>query len=180
MTKGDTTKGDKDIWQDYTRRLAPVAKKKRTVKSVKASPEKTTARKAAEKISIAQIKRQTHAPLKKEISLPVLERTREKKLRQGEIDIEAKLDLHGMTQPVAYDALASFMRRAVKNHKRHLLIITGKGAGGAGVLRTNLKTWLAQLPESASLLALRPASPKHGGDGAFYVILRKINPPATH
>jgi DNA-nicking Smr family endonuclease len=169
------TEGDKEIWENYTSRLAPVAKRKRSAKTAKPTPEKMAMHKAAEKMPTVWAKPKTSTPLKKETSLSVLERTREKKLRQGEIGIEAKLDLHGMTQSVAYDALASFMRRSVKNHKRHLLIITGKGADGAGVLRTNLKTWLSQMPESTSILALRPASPKHGGEGAFYVILRKKN-----
>ena len=110
--------------------------------------------------------------LEKNILNP-LERKREKSLRQGEVEIDAKLDLHGMTQVEAFAALADFMQKKVKAGKRHLLIITGKGRGGAGVLRGNLENWLGQLPEAKTILALRTAAPKHGGDGAFYVLLRK-------
>jgi DNA-nicking Smr family endonuclease len=103
----------------------------------------------------------------------ILERKREKSIRQGDIEIDAKLDLHGMTQAEAFAALGAFMHKAVKAGKRHLLIITGKGRGGTGVLRNNLNHWLDRIEQANAILALRPASLKHGGDGAFYVIMRK-------
>ncbi len=102
-----------------------------------------------------------------------LERSKERDLRQGEIALEARIDLHGMTQAVAFQALAHFMAGAVKTGKRNLLIITGKGTGKTGVLRTNLPHWLQTLPEASQILTLRPAAPKHGGAGAFYVLLKK-------
>ncbi len=102
-----------------------------------------------------------------------LERNREKALRQGDVEIEARLDLHGMTQAEAFDALTVFMHREVAAGKRHLLIITGKGKDGMGVLRQNLGGWLRQLPEASAILAIRPAAPKHGGEGAVYVLLRR-------
>ena len=102
-----------------------------------------------------------------------LERNREKALRQGDVEIEARLDLHGMTQAEAFDALTTFMHRQVAAGKRHLLIITGKGKDGMGVLRQNLGGWLRQLPEASAILAVRPAAPKHGGEGAVYVLLRR-------
>lgn len=101
-----------------------------------------------------------------------LERTREKRLRHGDVEIDSRLDLHGMTQAEAFDALAHFMQRNAMSKNRNLLIITGKGSGGKGVLRRNLQAWLKQLPESGRLLALRSAAPRHGGEGAFYVVLR--------
>jgi DNA-nicking Smr family endonuclease len=104
-----------------------------------------------------------------------LERKREKSLRQGNVEIDAKLDLHGMTQTEAFAALTKFMHKCVTAEKRQLLIITGKGkiSEGGGVLRRNLGNWLAQLPEAPSILALRPAAPKHGGEGAVYVVMRR-------
>jgi len=89
------------------------------------------------------------------------------------IKIDARIDLHGMTQAEAHGALAHFMASTAKAGCRNLLIITGKGRGGEGVLRTNLPRWLESLPEAGSVLALRPAAPKHGGDGAFYLLLKK-------
>ena len=116
--------------------------------------------------------RQQQSP-KIDAEVMLLGRRAEKELRQGEIEIEARIDLHGMTQAKAYAALARFMAVQVKNRRRKLLVITGKGREGQGVLRQNLRDWLRSLPEAPSLLALRPAAPKHGGDGAFYVVLRR-------
>jgi DNA-nicking Smr family endonuclease len=103
---------------------------------------------------------------------PFLGKSREKALRQGEIEIEARIDLHGMTQARAQTALARFIAAQVKTKRRHVLIITGKGRAGSGILRANLAGWLESLPEAACILALRPAALRHGGDGAWYVILR--------
>ena len=160
-------------WEIYTREVRPIEKKRLKPRApAKHSPEKAAARAAAstEPIKLSEI----NAP--NSLSGDVyksLERTREKSLRQGNFEIDAKLDLHGMTQVEAFKALTEFMRKITKAGKRHLLIITGKGIGGAGVLRSNLENWLGQLPESPSILALRPAASKHGGEGAFYVVMRK-------
>ena len=81
----------------------------------------------------------------------------EKNLRQGEIALQARIDLHGMTQVEAHEALARFLASAVKAGKRNLLIITGKGRGNAGVLKTNLPHWLQALPEAA-----QPSRPSPG------------------
>ena len=161
---------DTDVWESYKRSVTPAAKKKPKFIAPKESSEKRAAKKAAESPP-------TKSPITSTRSVAAvqgsLERKREKALRQGDIDIDAKLDLHGMTQVEAYEALTKFMQAKVKAGKRHLLVITGKGVRGAGVLRNNLKGWLEQLPQAENILALRPAALKHGGDGAFYVILRR-------
>jgi DNA-nicking Smr family endonuclease len=158
-----------DVWESYKRGITP-AKKKTKIVAAKATPEKSAAKKSAESGPPELPK------LSMESLLPAqgaLERKREKSLRQGSLVIDARLDLHGMTQVEAFEALAAFMQAKTKTGKRHLLIITGKGPAGAGVLRNNLEKWLGQLPEAKMILALRPAALKHGGSGAFYVILRK-------
>ncbi|MDR3423531.1 MAG: Smr/MutS family protein [Alphaproteobacteria bacterium] len=162
---------DKQVWKDYTRGVQPVRKEKKT-------PDRRENRTEGQAVqTIAEKPGPFPLPLfhkgKERLSAPPLERKREKALRQGTIAIEARLDLHGMTQAEAFAALSDFMRQETKAGKRHLLIITGKGRGEGGVLRRNLETWLSQLPESRSILALRPAAPHHGGGGAFYVVMRK-------
>jgi len=107
----------------------------------------------------------------------VFERSREKALRDGEVRIEARIDLHGMTQEEAFAALEAFLQRQIKRGSRLLLVITGKGGARRepdkkGVLRANLPGWLESLA-GQHILALRPAAPKHGGAGAFYVVLKK-------
>ncbi len=163
---------DKHVWETYTREVAPVPKTRRKVSSVKAVSEKSAARVLAEKEVPRLSKINAPKPLAGDV-FNALERKREKSLRQGSVEIDAKLDLHGMTQVEAFAALTDFMRKKVKAGKRHLLIITGKGRGGDGVLRRNFESWLGQLPEAPAILALRPAAPKHGGEGAFYVVMRR-------
>src|SRR5689334_4788743 len=74
-------------------------------------------------------------PAKPAAPNPGLNRRTADRLRKGEIAIERRLDLHGMTQDDAHAALDRFVRQAWKNGQRMLLVITGKGSGGEGVLR---------------------------------------------
>jgi DNA-nicking Smr family endonuclease len=167
---------DKTIWESYKRVVVPAAKKRRApvahANADKAAV-KAVLRRAAEKAPMVLPKDNVASVLKTDKSL---ERKREKALRQGAIEIEARLDLHGMTQSEAFNALAVFMHEKTASGKRHLLVITGKGSregSGTGVLRANLRNWLGQLPEAKAVLALRSASLKHGGEGAFYIIMRR-------
>ena len=106
-------------------------------------------------------------------------------LRKGEREPDARLDLHGMTQSAAHRALATFLRGAQGRGLRLLLVVTGKGkretpdepfamgGGKRGVLKAMAPRWLAE-PDFAPFVAdVRPAHRKHGGDGAFYIYLRK-------
>jgi DNA-nicking Smr family endonuclease len=90
-------------------------------------------------------------------------------LRRGRLDPEARLDLHGMTQSAAYRTLLKFLIDAQAQEKSLVLVITGKG----GVLRGQLPLWLGQADLKGLVAGLREAHVKHGGAGAFYVLLRK-------
>jgi DNA-nicking Smr family endonuclease len=163
---------DKELWHSYTQGVKTTSRKPVKPHKVKTISEKSLQRKEVENIFV---KPQEAKLGSQRIKVPsqTLERKREKSLRQGSIEIDAKLDMHGLTQDEAFTALAHFLHAKVKAGKRHLLIITGKGRGGEGILRQNLQGWLTQLPEAKDILALRPAAPQHGGNGAFYVLLRK-------
>ncbi len=108
-----------------------------------------------------------------------------RRLKRGQAQIDAKLDLHGMRQTEAHDALVSFILGAQARGARCVLVITGKGTKGAGhsnpyetpgpgILKSRLGQWLAQAPLSAITYGLRKAHPRHGGSGAHYVFIRKI------
>lgn len=159
-------------WECYTREVKPIRKKRFKPRATVNMIDKAEARAAASTEPVKLTKIGVSRSLDKDV-FKSLERNREKFLRQGDIRIDAKLDLHGMTQVEAFEALADFMRKKTKAGKRTFLIITGKGRDGKGVLRRNLEVWLGQLPEACSVLALRSAAPKHGGEGAFYVVMRK-------
>ena len=90
-------------------------------------------------------------------------------LRKGRLEPEAKLDLHGYRREAAYRALQRFLMRAQGLGQRVVLVVTGKG----GTLRDTLPRWLGE-PEFRNLVVgASVAHAKHGGDGAFYVALKK-------
>lgn len=105
---------------------------------------------------------------------PGLDRRTAERLRRGDIPIERRLDLHGMTQADAHAALDHFVRRAWMDGKRMLLVITGKGAAGTGgVLRNGIPRWLAAGENAVRVLRIESAQARHGGGGAYYVLLRR-------
>jgi DNA-nicking Smr family endonuclease len=98
------------------------------------------------------------------------------RLRRGQIAIEGRIDLPGMTQDEAHGALTGFIKSSAGIGRRCVLVITGKGLGkglGGGVLRSQLPRWLNTEELHPLILAFAPAQPKDGGGGAFYVYLRK-------
>jgi DNA-nicking Smr family endonuclease len=97
------------------------------------------------------------------------------KLSRGRSEIEARLDLHGMTQMRAHRALAGFLQRAHHDGLTFVLVITGKGRSGgeSGVLRRQVPEWLS-LPEFRALVVgFEEAHIGHGGEGALYVRIRR-------
>ncbi len=96
------------------------------------------------------------------------------KLRRGNLAIDGRLDLHGLTQPEAHDALDRFLASSAHMGRRCVLVITGKGVGASGgVLRQAVPRWLNEAPNRARVLAVTPAQPRHGGAGALYVLLKR-------
>lgn len=106
-----------------------------------------------------------------------LDRRSATRLRRGLIRPEARLDLHGSTQAQAHRALAEFVAGSRAAGRRCVLVITGRGELGAGVLRAQLPRWLDSPPIRAGVLGVAPAQPRDGGAGAFYVLLRRSDRP---
>ncbi len=111
---------------------------------------------------------------------PALQSPLRQKLVRGRKTIDARLDLHGYGQLDAHSALRQFILHAHHTDKRLLLVITGKGSANSGdvlresgVLRRLLPHWL-HLPDLSPLIVgFEPAHLRHGGEGAFYVHVRK-------
>jgi DNA-nicking Smr family endonuclease len=95
------------------------------------------------------------------------------RLKRGKHPVEARLDLHGMTQDEAHRALAAFIRGARIAGKRCVLVITGRGRLGGGVLRAAVPRWFDEPEFRPHLLAIATAQPRDGGAGALYVMLRR-------
>ena len=104
-----------------------------------------------------------------------IERPVTKKLGKGRLPIEARIDLHDMTQIVAHYALLGFLRRAQADGMRHVLVITGRGAsfGSRGVIKRSLPHWFDTAEFRPLVAGFEPAERGHGGDGAFYVRVRR-------
>jgi DNA-nicking Smr family endonuclease len=83
------------------------------------------------------------------------------------------LDLHGFDQVQARAAFGRFIARAFTDHERAVLVITGKGVQGDGVLRRRLPEWAAEPDLRLMIAGLSHADPHHGGEGAVYVALKR-------
>lgn len=104
------------------------------------------------------------------------------KMKKGRLSPEARIDLHGMTIAQAHPALTRFILDAVSDGRRLVLVITGKGRTRAddgpiperpGVLRHQVPHWLHTAPLKPHVLQVSDAHLKHGGQGAYYVYLRR-------
>ncbi len=105
---------------------------------------------------------------------PGLDRRTAERLRKGDMPIDASLDLHGMTQEIAHAALWRFVSASAERGHRCILVITGKGGhAGGGVLRAQAPRWLNEPALRPLVLGFTFAQPKHGGDGALYVLLKR-------
>ena len=112
-------------------------------------------------------------PLKPPVPTPA-NRGKEKRVRRGKLAVAATFDLHGHTQASAARALPGFLSNAQLDGARCVLVITGKGRLGEGVLKRNFLAWL-ETPEARSIVSgYAEAHQRHGGAGAFYVFLRKL------
>lgn len=121
------------------------------------------------------VKSKPSAP-KKQAAGAGLDRRSDDKLRRGQMKIEARLDLHGMSQAEAHAALGDFLVRSYERGRRCVLVITGKGSRSkeeGGVLRKKVPQWLKEGKLAGLILAAHPAKPKDGGEGAMYVLLRR-------
>ena len=99
-----------------------------------------------------------------------------RKLARGRLPVEAKVDLHGLTQADAHGFLLSFLHAAHGRGLRYVLVVTGKGAsfGSDGVLRRAVPAWLAAPAFRSIVAGFDEAARNHGGSGALYVRLRRI------
>lgn len=95
-----------------------------------------------------------------------------RKLSKGQYNVEAILDLHGMTVEEAKSAVDSFLQQCLHDGLRVVLIIHGKGhLGRMPILKNKLNHWLRKIDE---VLAFSSAAPGHGRGGAMYVLLKRV------
>jgi DNA-nicking Smr family endonuclease len=171
------------LWSTITRSIAPLrvpAEPDIDAEPAITEPPRRTARKpkAIEAPAPKSVPESAPKPAPPPSMTPLSRRMR-RSVTGGKQDIDARLDLHGLTQAQAHSALLRFLRDASAREARLVLVITGKGmrgegAGERGVLKRQVPHWLA-LPEFRSLvIGFEDAGVRHGGEGALYVRLRRM------
>ncbi len=198
---------DRDLWQFVARSIGPTHGKSR-VRDVEPDFEALTAdyeayhRHQIQRALTPQAKGQQRPPPppprpapapKRSAPQPApapqplpLERRKARRIAKGTEEIEARLDLHGMTQDDAHASLVGFIRRCSPQGLRTVLVITGKGGAGRtsrddhdaiprerGVLKRNVPRWLGGHELSSLVISYTSAHVRHGGEGAIYVRLRR-------
>jgi len=167
------------LWDSVVKQTKPLRKKPRLAKisaaaTVKEAPVAAAAppAKPVPSTQMPKVGKPVAPPL-----VPLGRRQRAR-LSRGKEEIDARLDLHGMTQVRAHRALFGFLQRAHSEGLTFVLVITGKGKVGKaeyerGVLRQQVPHWLS-LPEFRALVVgFEEAHIGHGGEGALYVRVRR-------
>lgn len=179
MTRRRLSDQEKALWDRIARTVVPLRPEPR-VPAIKAEPSDVVAKPVeasppAPPVPPSQPKARTVA------ARPSgdLDRKTRRKLAKGAVAIDARIDLHGMTQEEAHAALIRFVVHSVGLRRRVVLVITGKGLGegeGRGVLRRNVPHWLVGRELGRHVVSFGSAHAAHGGDGALYVRLRPSKP----
>jgi DNA-nicking Smr family endonuclease len=165
------------LWTGFARSIAPLRPAKRANKACPAPAEPCDGAPVPQRATALD---RSPAPAK---SLPLapFDRRLKQRVARGREAIDARIDLHGLTQSEAHAALLRFLRRAQTDGARVALVVTGKGtrqgAGDGsserGILKRQVPLWLA-LPEFRPfIVGFEEAHVSHGGQGALYVRLRR-------
>jgi DNA-nicking Smr family endonuclease len=169
------TSGERELWAQVTRSVAPLRPEPLALEEAAAQPAQAGAKPASEP-SLRQ-RAGSALPRAEPKALAALDPRLKQRLARGRAPIDDRLDLHGLTQPQAHHALVEFIRQARAREARIVLVITGKGtarfSNDRGVLRRLVPQWLKAPALRHWVVGLESASAIHGGEGAFYVRLRR-------
>jgi len=176
MARRPATVPDAHLFELAMRDVVPLKRRKARAKPAPApavipAPEPAV-RRAAVYMPLPVLAPPPRAPARK-VPEPGLDKNTARRFERGELAIDSAIDLHGLTQARAHEALDAFVGNAVKAGARVLLVVTGKGRQGEGILRKHVPEWLKLGPHASRILRLASARIQHGGDGAYYVLLRR-------
>jgi DNA-nicking Smr family endonuclease len=184
MAKRRVTPDELELWRHVAQTVRPIKSKRRGTppkeESSSAPAAKTPKARAAKPEPSAPARPQPLAPPKPhELTHGLshgIDRRQAERFRKGKLAIEGKIDLHGRTQQDAHDDLLAFLRRAHAAGKRNVLVVTGKGmtTSKTGILRQAVPRWLNEPAFRALVLAFDYAEPHHGGEGALYVLIKRV------
>ncbi|MGH1404256.1 MAG: Smr/MutS family protein [Alphaproteobacteria bacterium] len=175
---------DAKLWEAVTKDVKPLRKTvpktvQRQVKNDNPKQHNSTLKSSINQYE-PRVSEENHGSIKQDVQVD--KRTAER-LRRGKIPIEGRLDLHGLSQSQAYEALLSFVRTAYHGGKRCVIVVTGKGMARhgdvpiykqtIGVLKQKTPIWLSENVFRQYVLKVEQARPEHGGGGALYVLIRR-------
>ena len=183
MADRKLTPEEKRLWNLYTQNVKAIARD--------SIPPNQNGKKAAFEIKVPQqvkFKRNDQSRLSNHESLKDKDSNWGKKLKQGKVKIEGKIDLHGMTCAEAHQKLYDYLSRAQNNGKRAILVVTGKGGpkrnldqyrysefeNGHGILKREVPMWLSSGAMRHMIVSFQDARRQDGGAGALYVVLKRI------
>ena len=193
MGKKPLDHDDMSIWKKVTDTVTPILRQRFGIQhhspdAVSATstpsqpPLKKPARKALKKASPSETRNpQAVAVKKKPVLTPAdldtpgyggISRAGARSIKSGQSGFSRTIDLHGLSREKAQIKLGQFLQTSAQNGHRHVLVITGKGSEGKGVIRSYFPVWLNEPPLSDIVIAYCQAQPKDGGSGAWYVNLR--------
>lgn len=170
------TKKQRDLTTDEKKLWRRVAASVKTRKPLPAVVEETETPPPAKRAPPPPAPKQTATPpARPKPAPPPQHRGNEKRVRRGKLDIGASLDLHGHTQETGRAALLRFVRAAQARGDRTIIVITGVGRGGEGILKRRFPEWLAERDIRVHVSGYAPAHRAHGGAGAFYVFIKRAD-----
>lgn len=174
--RGELSDEETALWTDVTRSVRRLRRQKPAVRAqsipepaLAPAPPRATPKLTPAARRIAEAKAPAARP-----PLAALERRLKQRLARGVQAIDARIDLHGLTQSEAHAALGRFLRAAQHKDAKVVLVITGKGGREHGVLRRAVPLWLRLAEFRDTVVGFETASPTHGGEGALYVRVRKL------
>jgi DNA-nicking Smr family endonuclease len=177
----DPTSEDLALWERVAKDVAPLARRPKPSASseqqdkTKAEPIAKPTRSAAPTPSQPIARPRPEAP-----RLAPLDRRMRARVARGAVAIDARLDLHGLTQTAAHARLHRFLAECQQTRAKLVLVITGKGRPDEarmtgeerGILKRVVPVWLASSELRAYVIGFETAGRGHGGEGALYVRIR--------
>lgn len=181
---GQPPADDTALWEQVTKSVTELPSRRNTVFLKEEARTVADPAATAEKVAKKPVANQTPKvpPAKPPAPRPAdlrlgeqsgIDRSNARRLQRGQMALEDRLDLHGLSKEQAHRQLIAFISRAVQQNLRHVLVITGKGRDGQGVLRHEVPLWLKDAPLAGYINAISQAQPQDGGAGALYIRLKR-------
>lgn len=169
------SESERVLWREITRSIVPLGPS--LTENFEIETDSDALSRKTEARPVARAPKSPPARAKAPPPLAPLGRRAKQRVARGRESIDGRLDLHGLTQAEAHDALLRFLHAGQARGASLVMVITGKGRGGeGGVLKRQVPLWLA-LPEFRTMvIGFEEAHQRHGGEGALYLRLRRVRP----